>query len=92
MPVLALAAITSLNIVVLPPPTAAPCKADALTPTASRVAPGPRKLGDLPDGYLMRTVLRRVDGCDVMEVRMAGVWELKRTGERLQPTPAAPGR
>lgn len=40
----------------------------------------------------MRTVLRSIDGCDVMEVRVAGVWELKRTGSRLQPTPAAPDR
>ncbi len=92
MPVLALAAITSLTLAAAPPPPRAPCKADPLTPTVSRGPPEPRKLGDLPDGHLMRTVLRSIEGCDVMEVRVAGVWELKRTGSRLQPTPAAPDR
>ena len=92
MSALALAAITSLNFQVLPPPVAPPCKADPLTPTASRASPGPYRLGDLPDGLLTRLVMRTVDGCDVMEVRLAGVWSLKRTGQSMRSTPVTPGR
>ncbi len=92
MSALALAAITSLAIHVLPPPVAPACKADPLTPTVSRTTPGPYRLGDLPDGQLTRLVMRTVDGCDVMEVRVAGAWALKRTGQSMRPTPATPGR
>ena len=92
MSALALAAITSLNIHVLPPPVAPPCRAGPLIPTASRAAPGPYRLGDLPDGQLTRLVMRTVDGCDVMEVRVAGAWALERTGQSMRATPATPGR
>jgi hypothetical protein len=38
-------------------------------------APPARKLGDLPPAYLMHAVLRRIDGCELAEVRQAnGAW------------------
>lgn len=49
--------------------------------TASAGAPNARKLGDLPPAYLMHAVLRRVDGCEVAEVRQAnGEWKNVPTG------------
>jgi len=92
MPALALAAAIAA-IQLSPPPPAAGCKTDPPTPARSQAAPGvPRKLGDLPEGRLTRTVLRTVDGCDMMEVRVAQRWVLEPTGARMQPSPVSPGR
>jgi hypothetical protein len=52
-----------------------PCANALVQPTAAAGAPGAHKLGDLPPPQLMRLVLRRVDGCEVAEVRQAsGAW------------------
>ena len=88
------AAITSIQVAAPPPPSG--CKVDPPTPARSQSSPGPRKLGELPDGRLMRLVLRTVDGCDMMEVREVrqgaegAVWTLEPSGSRMRPTPAGP--
>jgi hypothetical protein len=52
-----------------------PCANALVQPTAATGAPPARKLGDLPPARLMHLVLRRVDGCELAEVRQAsGVW------------------
>ncbi len=45
------------------------CRTAGVTSTATPPArPGARRLGDLPPALLMRTVLRRIGGCSVVEV------------------------
>ncbi|HLZ82639.1 MAG TPA: hypothetical protein VKQ54_03670 [Caulobacteraceae bacterium] len=52
-----------------------PCANAFVQPTASAGAPPARKLGDLPPARLMHLVLRRVDGCELAEVRQpTGAW------------------
>jgi len=52
-----------------------PCANALVQPTAAAGALSARKLGDLPPARLMRLVLRRVDGCELAEVRQAsGAW------------------
>ena len=52
-----------------------PCANALVQPTAAAGAPSARKLGDLPPARLMHLVLRRVDGCELAEVRQpSGVW------------------
>ena len=52
-----------------------PCANTLVQPTAAVGAPPARRLGDLPPARLMRLVLRRVDGCELAEVREAsGAW------------------
>ncbi len=93
MPALALAAAIAAIQLSPPPSPATGCKTDTPTPTRSQAVPGvPRKLGDLPEGRLMRLVMRTVDGCDMMEVRVAQRWVLEPTGARMQPSPVSPGR
>ncbi len=95
MSALALSAAIASIQVAAPPPSSG-CKADPPTPARSQSSPGPRKLGELPDGRLMRLVLRTVDGCDMMEVlevrqEAAGsAWTLEPTGSRMRPSPAGP--
>ena len=40
----------------------------------------PRRLGDLPQGRQVRTVLRSADGCAFMEVKVADRWRLENVG------------
>jgi len=52
-----------------------PCANALIQPTAAAGAPPARKLADLPPPRLMHLVLRRVDGCELAEVRQAsGAW------------------
>ena len=52
-----------------------PCANALVQPAAAAGAPPARKLGDLPPPRLMHLVLRRVDGCELAEVRQAsGAW------------------
>jgi hypothetical protein len=59
------------------PPTpaqVAACTPARTTPTAATGPLQPKRLGDLPPGYLMRAVLRRVGPCNVSDVRKDGAW------------------
>jgi hypothetical protein len=62
----------------LSPPTpaqVAACTPARTTPAAAATAPlQPKRLSDLPPGYLMRAVLRRVGPCNVSDVRKDGAW------------------
>jgi len=71
------------------------CKPPQTTRTAERGAPpGPRKLTELPDARLMRTVIRTVGDCYVAEVKTAtGEWRYEPDGrkpEALWPTTPNP--
>ena len=62
---------------VLAPPTPAQiaaCTPAQTTPTASAAPLRPRRLSELPPGYFMRAVLRRVGPCSVSDVRKDGAW------------------
>lgn len=71
MPALVIAA--ALAATPIGPPA---CANTLVQPTAAAgTPPAARKLGDLPPARLMRLVLRRVDGCELAEVRQAsGAW------------------
>ena len=45
-----------------------------------RDSSGPRRLGDLPQGRHVRTVLRSAGGCVYMEVKVADRWRLENVG------------
>lgn len=65
-------------------PTAAAdaCKPARPAMTAGRGAQRPRKLTELPDARLMRTVIRTVGGCYVAEVKTAaGDWRYEPDGK-----------
>ena len=72
-----------------------PCANALVQPTAAAGAPAARKLGDLPPARLMRLVLRRVDGCELAEVRQAsGAWTSVPAGSAFrsaEPARKAPG-
>ena len=70
MPALVIAAALAATPIGSPP-----CANALVQPTAAFGAPPARKLGDLPPARLMHLVLRRVDGCELAEVRQAsGAW------------------
>jgi hypothetical protein len=70
VPVLVIAAALAATPIGSPP-----CANALVRPTAAVGAPPARRLGDLPPARLMRLVLRRVDGCELAEVRQAsGAW------------------
>ena len=73
-----------------PTPTqVAACTPVRATPTAAAAPLRPKRLGDLPPGYFMRAVLRRVGDCDVLDVRKDGAWVHKLDGvAKTTPTPA----
>ena len=76
---------------ILAPPTPAQiaaCTPAQTTPTASAAPLRPRRLGELPPGYFMRAVLRRVGACSVMDVREDGVWVRRLDG--VAPTAPIP--
>jgi len=73
-----MSAIILAAALILSPPTpaqVAACAPAQTTPTAAQAAPlRPRRLSDLPPGYFMRAVLRRVGPCGVSDVRKDGAW------------------
>jgi hypothetical protein len=70
MPVLVIAAALAAT-----PIGPQPCANAFVQPTVATGAPPARRLGDLPPAQLMHLVLRRVDGCELAEVRQAsGAW------------------
>ena len=71
------------------PGQVAACTPVQTTPTASVAPLKPKRLGDLPPGYFMRAVLRRVGDCSVMDVRKDGAWVHQLDGvAKTTPTPA----
>ncbi len=70
------------------PAQIAACTPAHTTPTASSAPMQPRRLGDLPPGYLMRAVLRRVGDCSVVDVRRDGAWVRRLDG--IAPTAPVP--
>jgi hypothetical protein len=81
MPALVIAA----ALVAATPAAHDPCANALIQHTAAVGAPNARRLGDLPPGHLMHAVLRRIDGCEVAEVRQAGgVWTNVPTGPAFQ--------
>ncbi|HZC15390.1 MAG TPA: hypothetical protein VE309_01380 [Caulobacteraceae bacterium] len=84
--------LTAALIAVPLPPT--PAQVAACTPahTVPIVSAGPlapRRLADLPPAYQMRTVLRRVGECSVLDVRRNGAWVRELDGVAGKPpTPA----
>ncbi len=75
------------------PPAAKPaCQADPPVAARSDRTLRPRKLGELPDGVLMRAVLVTVDGCPAVEERrLTGSdwrWMLHVDGRQDRSTPA----
>ena len=87
MSVLILAAALAVS-----PPTpaqVAACAPTRTSPTAATAPLQPRRLNDLPSGYLMRAVLRRVGPCGVSDVRKDGAWVHTLDGAAATaPTPA----
>jgi hypothetical protein len=71
------------------PAQVAACTPAQTTPTASVAPLKPKRLGDLPPGYFMRAVLRRVGDCSVIDVRKDGGWVHELDGvARTGPVPA----
>jgi len=74
-----------------PPPDA--CHAAPMTPTQSTAPLRPRKLGDLPDGHLMRAVLLKVGPCSASIVKEPagfgrGAWRYELSGlAAVKPSP-----
>jgi hypothetical protein len=66
----------------------AACAPAQTTPTAAAGRLKPKRLTDLPPGYFMRTVLRRVGDCSVMDVRSDGAWVRRLDG--VAPTAPIP--
>ncbi len=60
-----------------PPPT---CKPDRATQTLLRERSQARRLGDMPQGRRMRTVLREAGGCAYVEVRSPDGWRIEPAG------------
>jgi hypothetical protein len=98
MPALAiLAAIVTAAPSPLP---AAVCGPAQVIQTRSTAPLRPRKLGDLPDGYLMKAVLLKVGPCSMKIIREPaglayGVWRYEPDGPaaaRPTPTTAPSGR
>ncbi len=86
------ALVLAAALLVSPPTQAqiAACAPARMTPTASVAPLKPKRLGDLPPGYLMRAVLRRVGDCSVMDVRKDGAWVRELDGvATTAATPAA---
>jgi hypothetical protein len=78
MPALLIAAALAATTPAPPDPCANALITQTVAPAGS---PPARKLGDLPPAHLMHAVLRRVDGCEVAEVRQAnGLWTNVPTG------------
>ena len=81
------------------PPPAAACGPAPVIQTLSTAPPRPQKLGELPDGYLMKAVLLKVGPCSMKIVHEPaglgpGVWRYEPDGPaaaKATPT-AAPGR
>lgn len=88
------ALVLAAALVIAPAPVATPpseCKAAAPIVTADAGTQGLRRLDQLPDARLMRTVIRSVGGCDYLEVKVAGDgWALTPSGApaRKVPVPA----
>jgi hypothetical protein len=86
MSVLILAAVAALGAPT--PAQVAACTPAHTTPTAALAPLQPKRLNDLPPGYLMRAVLRRVGPCSVSDVRKDGAWV--RTLDGVAPTAPTP--
>jgi hypothetical protein len=82
MPALVIAAALAATI----PAAHDPCANGLIQQTAAPAgAPNARRLGDLPPAHLMHAVLRRIDGCEVAEVRQAnGAWTNVPTGSAFK--------
>ena len=79
MSMLILAAVTDLGQTALTKKDV--CPADrALQVSASAANPGPRRLSELPEGRLMRAVIRSVGPCAVVEVKSKSGWVLQGAG------------
>jgi len=96
----ALAILAALVAATPSPPPAASCGPPPVVQTQSTVPLYPRKLGDLPDGYLMRAVLLKIGPCSMKVVRepaglKGGVWRYEPDGPaaaRATPSSSATGR
>jgi hypothetical protein len=91
MPALVIAAALAATTPALPESCANALIRQTVAPAGT---PPARKLGDLPPAHLMHAVLRRIDGCEVAEVRQAnGVWTNVPAGpafQSVQPARKAP--
>jgi hypothetical protein len=93
MPALAVLAVI-VTVAPALPPAAAACGPAPLIQTESSVPLRPRKLGDLPDGQLMKAVLLKVGPCSMKIVRepaglSSGVWRYEADGPTAaRPSPA----
>ena len=86
-----MSAIVLAAALVLGPPTSAQvaaCTPVQPRPAASAAPLRPKRLGDLPPGYFMRAVLRRVGDCSVVDVRKDGAWVRRLDG--VAPTAPVP--
>jgi hypothetical protein len=86
------AMILAAALAMIPPTPAqvAACSPAQTTPTASTAPLKPKRLADLPPGYFVRAVLRRVGDCSVMDVRKDGAWVRQLDGvANTAPTPAS---
>ena len=87
-----MSAIILAAALIIGPPTpaqVAACTPARTTPTVAAAPLQPKRLGDLPPGYLMRAVLRRVGPCSVSDVRKDGAWVHTLDGVApTAPTPA----
>jgi hypothetical protein len=84
------AMVLAAALLISPPATAqvAACAPAQTTHTASTAPLKPKRLGDLPPGYFVRAVLRRVGDCSLMDVRKDGAWVHQLDGvARTAPTP-----
>ena len=99
MAVLAILSAATLSLAAPTPPAA--CGPAPLLQTQSTTPLRPRKLGDLPDGYLTRAVLVKVGPCAMRVVKEPaglnrfGVWRYEPDGlwaPKPQPASGADGR
>jgi len=92
MPALAILAV-AVTVAPWPLPAAA-CGPAPVIQTQSTAPPRPQKLGDLPDGHLMRAVLLKIGPCAMKIVKEpagwghGGVWRYEPDGPAAaNPTP-----
>jgi len=89
-------AILAAIVAAAPAPASPNACGPALLIQTQSTAPAPlRKLGDLPDGYLMRAVLLKIGACSVKMVTEPaglgpGIWRYEPDGPAgTKPTPTA---
>ena len=87
-------AIPAAIVAIAPSPPATSCGPSPVIQTSSTAPPGLKRLGDLPDGQLMRAVLFQVGPCSMKIVRepagfRPGVWRFEADVPlSTKPTPA----